>query len=880
MTTSPSDGLLLESALAYARMGYPVFPCVPGGTFTNVLGTGGGQFVWGNGGFSANTGTFTINVNNDLSTLVWNSTANFLTNNQAMQMGSATADSRVDLQNPVDLNGAVRRVTVTDNPFSTSDVARLSGTISGTGGSGLTKDGTGVLELTGANTYTNTTIVSNGVLRANSGAGLPANSPLRLAGGVLEGIGTVTFNRTVGTGLGQVSWTTNGGFSANGGVMAVNLNNNGAMQTWASTAGFLGAGMILKLGSITADNLTDFLNPINLNGAARTVQVDNNSFSTTDVARLSGVLSGTGSSGLTKTGAGILELAGANTYTGATTISAGTLNLNGTSSNANITIATGARLGGTGTIVFRDGNVIDANGTNDTSQLKFDLTRLTYVGLPITLVDYSGGGTFTGPATLNDCLTPASSATGWSLTDTGTAITGLIYPMRPYVNNANGATNVTQWDAVLNGTVVSTGSAPTTVYVCWGKSDGGTNFGAWEHTDNLGVCTSAPPVSYSSRKSLLHGTYYYRYFGTNAYGGHWANLSASFTTMIRLAYTSRMKIPFSGYNREETLTNFPALVVLNENLPNFRYRTFATTNGTDLRFLAADAVTPLDHEIELWNTSSNSYVWVRIPQLSTNNSYVWACWGDPEVTNQLPCVTNGATWDSPFRGVWHMAQTSAPDATTNRNNGTPYGNTNATGLIAGAQFFRSNYISIAHSPSLAFGNPTSAFSFSAWINSTSGGGDFLAKGRTASVNNIEYDLRCGTTNVNFFRWSDTGTPPGNYVNGYTTGTLTDGQWHHIAFVHEGLSLHRTYADGILLGTDTTTWTNNTSNTQPLQLGRYSNYTWSTNHYNGLLDEVRVEAIGRSSNWVWACYMNQASNVAFNGYETVIARARGTTIVVY
>ena len=31
MTISPSDGLLLESALAYARMGYAVFPCVPGG---------------------------------------------------------------------------------------------------------------------------------------------------------------------------------------------------------------------------------------------------------------------------------------------------------------------------------------------------------------------------------------------------------------------------------------------------------------------------------------------------------------------------------------------------------------------------------------------------------------------------------------------------------------------------------------------------------------------------------------------------------------------------------------------------------------------------------------------------------------------------------
>ncbi|HOG29681.1 MAG TPA: bifunctional DNA primase/polymerase, partial [Vicinamibacterales bacterium] len=31
MTISPSDGLLLESALAYARLGYAVFPCMPGG---------------------------------------------------------------------------------------------------------------------------------------------------------------------------------------------------------------------------------------------------------------------------------------------------------------------------------------------------------------------------------------------------------------------------------------------------------------------------------------------------------------------------------------------------------------------------------------------------------------------------------------------------------------------------------------------------------------------------------------------------------------------------------------------------------------------------------------------------------------------------------
>jgi len=37
------------------------------------------------------------------------------------------------------------------------------------------------------------------------------------------------------------------------------------------------------------------------------------------------------------------------------------------------------------------------------------------------------------------------------------------------------------------------------------------------------------------------------------------------------------------------------------------------------------------------------------------------------------------------------------------------------------------------------------------------------------------------------------------------------------------------------------------------------------YYSGVLDEVRISNVARASNWVWACYMNMASNGVFNIY---------------
>ena len=186
--------------------------------------------------------------------------------------------------------------------------------------------------LTGANTYTGVTTISAGALQAGIGtSGTPANginynSPISLDGGVYQSNAAYTFSRTLGaSGANTFQWTANGGgFSAGGGALTVQINNGTGTLAWGTTQGSQIVGPLV-LSSTTATALTDFQNGIDLNGGTRTVQVDDNPSTTADYAQISGVIGGTGSSALTKTGVGKLVLTGANTYTGVTTISGGAL---------------------------------------------------------------------------------------------------------------------------------------------------------------------------------------------------------------------------------------------------------------------------------------------------------------------------------------------------------------------------------------------------------------------------------------------------------------------------------------------------------------------------------------------------------------------------
>jgi autotransporter-associated beta strand protein len=271
----------------------------------------------------------------------------------------------------------------------------------------VTKIGAGTWVLTNSsNTYTGVTTVgtgttAGGVLQAADGAGLSTNSPLLLAagttgGGIFQTSGNFTRNivatPSAGTGtvtLGATTATTAAvGFSASGGKLVVALGGLATPTplTWGS-GGFMGAtgtstGAFVLNNALSTSEV-EVRNAINLNGAVRTIQVDDNTSTGADFATITGVVSGSGS--LTKSGAGILQLFGANTYTGNTAVTAGTLTvtslgnstLAGASSVGDSTVGNttsgSVNLGNAGTTA----GVLEYVGTGETSDRMIRLNTTT-----------------------------------------------------------------------------------------------------------------------------------------------------------------------------------------------------------------------------------------------------------------------------------------------------------------------------------------------------------------------------------------------------------------------------------------------------------------------------------------------------------------------
>ena len=305
---------------------------------------------------------------------------------------------------------------------SAANTLSVAGVISGTGA--LTKSDAGTLALSGTNTYTGTTTVTGGVLRLDVASALPGGiastggtSNLILNGGVV-GLGTGDFQRALGTAAANIQFTGSGGFAAYTADRTVNLGGAAAGVTWAGGS-FVPTGSSLILGASDSANTLTFQNPIAFNGAARTVQVDNGSAATDAI--LSGVLSGTGSSGLTKTGAGTLALTATNTYSGVTTVSAGTLSIaaDGGLGTAPVSVTAGLLVLNGGTLATTaDITLSSTRGLEVATASSLNVgagTTLTYGGIATGAGDLTKAGTGTLTLTGQNTLSGAVTISGGTL---------------------------------------------------------------------------------------------------------------------------------------------------------------------------------------------------------------------------------------------------------------------------------------------------------------------------------------------------------------------------------------------------------------------------------------------------------------------------------
>jgi len=331
-------------------------------------------------------------------------------------------------------------------------------------------------------------------------------------------------------------------------------------------------------------------------------------------------------------------------------------------------------------------------------------------------------------------------------------------------------------------------------------------------------------------------------------------LLAAFAPRAEAAGYQLMPITFSGYNKPETLTNFPVLVVLSNNVggSGFGFSNFVTTSGYDLRFVTSSTSTNwLNYEIESWDTNSASYVWVQVPLIASDGTTtIYAKWGASDNSAQLPCTTNGAVWTNGYVAVWHMTQTNAQDSTTNRYNGVSTNNVSTNAYVGTGQSFSSGN-------TLDFPGPTwqtNVFSVSYWfrndnlanyspgISSGNGWNAFQSHGGAGDGKSY-----AGITGVD---------PGGRFTENTYWATAI---WTYFTFTDNNNACSVYKNGGVLesrtLSAPTTNWG-----------GFYIHGAV------GVADEVRISSVARSANWVWAEYQTMASNTTF----TTCGRARAVS----
>jgi autotransporter-associated beta strand protein len=221
---------------------------------------------------------------------------------------------------------------------------------------GLNKLGANTLTLSGANSYTGTTTVTNGTLQATNAGALPGyNVASQIS---VASAGTLAVNYGGGSDWtsGQVdALMANASFSS-GATLAFDTTNAGSGASYGSAIGSVGttAGLaVTKLGpntlTLTGANTYSGTTTISggtlqlgdgtTNGSIAGASIVNNAALAFNVANATnstyaGVISGGGT--VTMIGAGTMTLTGANTYSGTTTISGGTLQLGDGTNNGSI----------------------------------------------------------------------------------------------------------------------------------------------------------------------------------------------------------------------------------------------------------------------------------------------------------------------------------------------------------------------------------------------------------------------------------------------------------------------------------------------------------------------------------------------------------------
>ena len=320
----------------------------------------------------------------------------------------------------------------------------------------------------------------------------------------------------------------------------------------------------------------------------------------------------------------------------------------------------------------------------------------------------------------------------------------------------------------------------------------------------------------------------------------------------------------------------PALVRLDESaIVGFDYGDFTLPNGGDLMFFDANG-TPLPHEVDTWDETGKSLVWVKLAS-TVENTKIVMYYGNGTVSSEEP----EDVWTD-YVGVWHFEEATA--ATTAYSYGT-YANSTATSGIDGniAQYAvpnESGRFGKCFRVNDSTGSKIGNYNYGGVWVADSGTGSPVDGGQNFTISGwFKHDhfdyywdhffykrQKSGNTGspINAFAIesnSGTGSNPQIYPRGSSgkgTVALSENQgiydkWAYVTFVYDG-TVCTVYKNGTQTG-----WVTIDAcidNDSPLVFGNncdVASGNMGDAAWNGWIDEVRYSAGSKSAAWVAAEY---------------------------
>jgi hypothetical protein len=284
--------------------------------------------------------------------------------------------------------------------------------------------------------------------------------------------------------------------------------------------------------------------------------------------------------------------------------------------------------------------------------------------------------------------------------------------------------------------------------------------------------------------------------------------------------------------------------------------------GNDIRFTKSDGISLLDYEIEKYNPKTGELLaWVRIDSLTQKQAAFFLYFSNKFASDE----SSQNAWNKTYKGVWHLKGALSSK--------TPHSNQLTQQPAAKIEMGKEVYVAAEKNSSQfpCLNSPedidiTGDITVSAWVMLNDKKEQTILSNQSGF--NGGYRLSVSKDKKLEFEIRTENSAPTSIAGEIGGLELEKGKWYHVAAVYsDGGDSMATYINGkhdrsikteLSLG----------GSTEALQIGREPNR--KIYYFGGLVDEVHVSNIIRSSNWIAAEFASQAGStfIKFGATEEI------------